>query len=208
MTGPRTNITQPLILTLKTDPTTQTLLTTLRTRHFPRHRNHLSAHITLFHALPAASLPLYTSLLSTLTRTTPAFPIGLGSAFLLGRTGVGINIESEKLRALHGELLRALRSALGEEKAKGEGEGRLTRQDCQTLRPHVTVQNKVGEEEARRTLEALRAGEYVEGEGRALGFGLWRYERSGEWTHLKDFDFEGKQDGVGYGKVMAGAVAS
>lgn len=64
----------------------------------------------------------------------------------------------------------------------------LSEQDRQKLRPHVTVQNKATEEEARRTLEVLR-GEWKDGSGMALGLSLWRYEVGGEWTFLRDFEF-------------------
>lgn len=66
----------------------------------------------------------------------------------------------------------------------------LTDQDQLRLRPHVTVQNKVGEEEAQRTMDVL-SKEWHERPGRAEGFTLWRYEVDGRWTFLRDFDFRG-----------------
>lgn len=64
----------------------------------------------------------------------------------------------------------------------------LTEQDGRKIRPHVTVQNKVGEEEAGKTLQELKKT-FGERSGKAEGFALWRYEDSGEWTHLKEFPF-------------------
>lgn len=67
-------------------------------------------------------------------------------------------------------------------------EVQLTDQDRRKLNPHVTVQNKVGEEEAKETLEIVKR-EFEEQAGRAEALTLWRYEVGGEWTHLEDFSF-------------------
>ena len=64
----------------------------------------------------------------------------------------------------------------------------MTEQDQKRIRPHVTVQNKVKEEEARRTLEEL-TDMFDDRAGMAEGLMLWSYENSGEWTHLKEFTF-------------------
>jgi len=65
----------------------------------------------------------------------------------------------------------------------------LTEQDERRIKPHVTVQNKVAEEEAKMCFDELKAFEDRAGKGEALS--LWRYEVGGEWTHLKDFPFSG-----------------
>jgi len=64
----------------------------------------------------------------------------------------------------------------------------LTEQDQRSIRPHVTVQNKVDPEEASKTLELLKAT-FEDRAGMAEGFILWRYEEGGQWTHLKEFPF-------------------
>ena len=64
----------------------------------------------------------------------------------------------------------------------------LTEQDQRGIRPHVTVQSKVGPEEALKTLKELRAT-FEDRSGMAEGFAMWRYEDGGEWTHLKEFPF-------------------
>ena len=43
---------QPLIVTLTLDAPARERFDALRRRHFPPERNHLAAHLTLFHALP------------------------------------------------------------------------------------------------------------------------------------------------------------
>src|SRR6185437_5978036 len=45
----------PLIVTALLDEVTQERFDRLRREHFPPERNHLDAHLTLFHRLPAAS---------------------------------------------------------------------------------------------------------------------------------------------------------
>ena len=47
---------RPLVLTAALDDETFDWLDGLRRRHFPPERNHLAAHLTLFHALPVDQL--------------------------------------------------------------------------------------------------------------------------------------------------------
>ena len=167
---------QPFVLTLRLDAASEKLLTSLRTRYFPKSRNFLNAHITLFHALPASQRTLYNETLSRITQREKAFTIGLKDPFPLGKKGVGINVASFKLRNLHAELLDVFRDQNVE----------LTEQDKRKIKPHVTVQNKVGEKEAKATLDELKE-EFREQVGMAEALSLWRYEEGGEWTHLEDF---------------------
>jgi 2'-5' RNA ligase len=169
---------QPLVLTLRLDATSEKLLTILRTRYFHQARNHLSPHITLFHALPASSYHLTKTALSSISSREQSFTVGIKNPFLLGMKGVGINIASQKLRILHKEMT-------GDLVKIGIG---LTEQDQRKIGPHVTVQNKVGEEEARTALEELK-GTFEERAGKAEEYVLWRYGENGEWTHLRDFPF-------------------
>jgi hypothetical protein len=46
----------PLIVTLLLDDAAQARFDRLRAAHFPSARNHLAAHVTLFHALPGELL--------------------------------------------------------------------------------------------------------------------------------------------------------
>lgn len=63
----------------------------------------------------------------------------------------------------------------------------LTPQDSAKIAPHVTVQNKVPPDLARRTLEELRAS-FVPFTGRAEGLLLWRY-LGGPWERLRTIRF-------------------
>lgn len=71
----------------------------------------------------------------------------------------------------------------------------LTDQDQAKLRPHITVQNKVGEVEAQRTMDIL-SKEWEDRLGEAEGFTLWRYEVDGRWTFVREFDFGGSGKGA------------
>lgn len=175
---------QPFILTLRLDKGTEKILTDLRIRYFPKHRNYLSAHVSLFHALPAAQKPTYHQILSSLSQTTAPFTVGIKNPFALGRKGVALNVSSFKLRSIHDELLKRFKEQGVE----------LTEQDQSRLRAHVTVQNKVGEEEAKRTLEEVKKM-WAERGARAEGLVVWRYEVGGEWTWLKEYDFEKVEEG-------------
>lgn len=50
--APGSGAAAPLILTLAMDERSQERFDRLRETHFPPERNHLSAHLTLFHRLP------------------------------------------------------------------------------------------------------------------------------------------------------------
>ena len=43
---------EPLVVTLLLEPSAQERFDRVRAAHFPAERNHLAAHVTLFHALP------------------------------------------------------------------------------------------------------------------------------------------------------------
>jgi len=169
---------QPFILTLRLDKATESLLTQLRTKYFPKHRNFLSAHITLFHALPKQSQPQYARILSNLVKSTSPFNVGVKNPFALGKKGVGINISSHRLRQLHDELLREFKAADIE----------LTEQDRSRFNAHVTIQNKVEEKEAMNTLLAVKE-EWKDTGAKAEGLVLWRYEIGGQWTWLEEYSF-------------------
>lgn len=149
-------------------------LDALREAYFPPERNYLDAHLTLFHALPGAHLD---DVQATLTREAAAIaPCALRfvGPYSLG-AGVALRVRSPALEALRARLARAFA-------------GFLTRQDQQTFRAHVTVQNKVSIGEARRTLQALEMAWNPDYVGEATGLSLHRYA-GGPWDHVADFPF-------------------
>jgi 2'-5' RNA ligase len=157
----------PLIVTLLLDPRSQHRFDALRTAHFPPERNHLAAHVTLFHALPGEAQQRVTADLTELARRPP-FPVAVPGLRSLGR-GVAYVLDSEELVSLHRELAARWRDV-------------LTRQDSQPLRAHVTVQNKVTPDSARRLLADLQS-DFVPYEVQAEGLSLWRY-LGGPWEPI------------------------
>jgi 2'-5' RNA ligase len=165
---------RPLVLTLALDDETSARFDRERADLFPPGRTAVGAHVTLFHALPASLRRDVEEVLDRHRRTRP-FPVTVTEPFPLGR-GVAYGLRSGALEELH----RALQDRWRD---------RLTPQDRQRFRPHVTVQNKVGPEVARETLGRLRAA-YVPVVATATGLELWRYD-GGPWAPLGRYGFEG-----------------
>ncbi|MFC0384279.1 2'-5' RNA ligase family protein [Muricoccus vinaceus] len=165
----------PLILTLRFDDAAFARLDGLRRAHFPPERNQIPAHLTLFHALPGEALEEVVSGLRTACAATPPMELRFSGLRSLGR-GVALEVEAP--------ALVALRKALAYGWAR-----RLTRQDAQGFRPHVTLQNKVTPEAAATLLAALSAG-FEPWAGRAEGLLLWHY-RGGPWEAAAEVPFTG-----------------
>ena len=155
----------PFVLTVRLDAATQERFDALRRAHFPPGRTAVGAHVTVFHALPGdeATPDAVRAVLADLEPSPSAITVtgvrslGRGVAFTLEAPGVAL-----------------VRRRLAEEFA-----GRLTPQDSQPWRPHVTVPNKVTPAQARALLAEL-AATFVPFQTLALGLDLWRY-RGGPW---------------------------
>ncbi len=159
---------RPLIVTLALQEADQERLDALRSRWFPRRRNHLAAHVTLFHALPAHAEAGVRSMLRGAARRAP-FAVDVAAVRPLGR-GVALDLRSDDLERLHAGLLDSALDAFGDE---------VTRQDRQRLRALVTVANKLDPAGAREALEAVSAG-FTPWTAHATGLALWRYD-GGPW---------------------------
>jgi hypothetical protein len=169
------------ILTLHTTPSHHARLTALRGKYFPRHLNKLSAHLTLFHALPGSKL--HSSIIPTIEdialHTTP-FEIHATKAFRL-KKGIAIAISKEKGgkqgQAVHRELQR-----------RWGAEGFLSEQDAGGCRLHYTIMNKVDDEDEVEKAFREVVGSFGGDEGVAEGLALWRYDR-GFWRAERTFLF-------------------
>ena len=166
--------TAPLVVTLVLDRDSQARFDALRAAHFPPERNHLQAHVTLFHALPGDQLGQVQADLAEVA-ARPAYDVSVTRVRSLGR-GVAYDLTADELAADHRELVRRWAPW-------------LTRQDAQPLSAHVTVQNKVSPERARRLLADLAAG-FTPYRVTACGFALWRY-LGGPWEPLEVSVFRG-----------------
>ncbi|MDL5158527.1 2'-5' RNA ligase family protein [Actinomycetospora termitidis] len=167
-------MTDPLIVSAVLAPDAQADLDAQRRRWFPADRLHVGAHITLFHALPGERIDEVAALLGELVER-PGPALHVGEPFKLGR-GVGLRLQSSALEGLRGAIARRF-------------EADLTDQDARRWRPHVTIQNKVTPDEARRTLETVRET-HVPYDTHVEALALWHY-RGGPWEAAGEYRFGG-----------------
>jgi 2'-5' RNA ligase len=169
----------PLILSAVLAAPVQERLDALRRAHFPPERNHLDAHVTLFHHLPGAQEAAVADAVADAARRPPP-PVTLSGVRLLGR-GVAITLTAPELRALRERLAAAWAPW-------------LTAQDRGKRDLHATVQNKVAPAVARALADELTAG-FVPERTRAVALALWRY-RGGPWEPVDRFPFSGEGSGA------------
>jgi 2'-5' RNA ligase len=162
----------PLVLTLQVDDASQARFDDLRRAHFPPERNHLQAHVTLFHALPAEQEQQVRDDVAR-SAQRPPYRVRVSRVRSLGR-GVAYDLRSQVLQEQRRALARSW-------------EPWLTPQDAQPHAAHVTVQNKVAPAVARALLEQLQAG-FVPYDVTATGLALWRYV-GGPWEPLAAYPF-------------------
>jgi len=163
---------EPLVVTLLLEEAAQQRFDRLREQYFPPERNFLTAHVTLFHALPGEHLHAVRSDLAA-SADRSAFDVAVTGVRFLGR-GVAYSLASSELAALRAGLVSSWAPW-------------LTPQDQQLHAPHVTVQNKVAPAVARALHERLLA-EFLPYDVRARGLGLWRY-LGGPWEPVDEFAF-------------------
>jgi len=171
-------MTRPIIVTAALPPEIFSYANGLRTEHFPPERNYLSAHLTLFHALPPSVEPEMRGLMADLAGEFPPPPARMNRIVSLGR-GTALGIESD--------ALMALRDRIAERFA-----GCLTPQDNHRPRLHVTVQNKVDRQTAQAAQATLRAG-FSPWEGLLDRLHLWHY-RGGPWEHIATVPLQGDRE--------------
>lgn len=163
----------PLILTLRFDEDSFRLFDGLRRRHFPKARNHIPAHLTLFHHLPGDAEAEIAAKLSDLASITAALPLAITGLRFLGY-GSAFTVESAGLSALRAGLATDWRDW-------------LTPQDAQAFRPHVTIQNKAPAPDA-KALFAELDGTFRPFDAVGTGLLLWRY-RGGPWEAAGAYPF-------------------
>ena len=165
----------PLILTLTLDPASHAWFDALRSTYFPAERLQVGAHVTLFHALPGEQGGPIAQVLSAFCAEAAPFPVEVIGLTLLGR-GVAFRLRAPVADQLRSLLVRRVSLT-------------LTAQDSARWSPHVTVQNKVPPEEARRTFATL-SGQSPPGPVQAEGVALWRY-LGGPWEEMATWRFIG-----------------
>jgi hypothetical protein len=158
----------PIIVTALFGAADAAWLNGLRQRHFPPERNHLDAHLTMFHHIAPDLATELRQRLNAETRGLPAPAARLAGVMSLGR-GTAFRIESPELEAIRARLADAFR-------------GMLMPQDQAGWRPHVTVQNKVEPAAARALKAELEAG-FAPRPIAIVALGAWWY-RGGPWEPL------------------------
>ena len=163
---------RPLIVTAELAAPDLAWLDGLRREHYPPERNQLPAHLTMFHALPPslegeARHRLAMAAQNIAPRASVAGVMDLGG-------GVAFRIVSDELDRIREELAESFHGMLGA-------------QDQGGWRPHVTIQNKVSNREARQLVEALQAG-FRPRPLRVRGLGLHNY-LGGPWETLQVWAF-------------------
>lgn len=148
----------------------------LRRAHFPAERNHLPAHLTLFHHLPPSLLPELDARLKAEARALRRPPATIGPPMLLGR-GVALRVRCEALEALREQLAEAFA-------------GMLIPQDSAGWRPHVTIQNKV-EPVVAKALHRALLGDFREPRPLAITGIATHFYRGGPWEGIATYRFAG-----------------
>jgi hypothetical protein len=164
-----------LIVTAEIAPRDLAWLDGLRRMHFPPERNQLTAHLTMFHALPPSSEDEVRASLARLGVERPPQASVEGLMNLGG--GVAYRIVSTDLDRIRRELA-------------DQFQGLLTAQDAGGWRPHVTIQNKVAPKVARALLEQLERDFRPRFLG-ISGLGLHRY-LGGPWETISIVSFRGR----------------
>ena len=164
---------RPLIVTARMDDDAQATFNALRKAHFPPDRNWLSAHVTLFHALPGSERSDIEQVIGQETGIGGGLSATVNEVRFMG-SGVSFGLDSPGLKDLRGSLARCMAPW-------------LTRQDQQGFRPHVTVQNKVPADIA-RALHAQLSSSFNPWTFSVTGLDLWHYD-GGPWVPAAAFPF-------------------
>ena len=165
----------PIILTARMDKADHRWATALRTEHFPPERNHLDAHITLFHHLPGT---MEASIIEDVKRVVADYPEPVASIdrlLMLGR-GVAFHVHSPDLLSIRDDLADRYR-------------GLLTPQDQARPRLHITVPNRVAPQAAKALLGEL-AVDFQQRPLAIIGIAAHRY-RGGPWEEIGCWRFRG-----------------
>ncbi len=146
----------------------------LRRANYPPERNHVPAHLTMFHALPPSSESELRARLGRIVCRPPPSTTIAGLMDLGG--GVAFRIVSPGLDEIRDELGEHLHGLLGA-------------QDSGGWRPHITIQNKVPAKHARALIERLEA-QFRPRSLAISGLGVHRY-LDGPWERIATYPFRG-----------------
>ena len=137
----------------------------LRAAHYPPLRNHIAAHITLFHQLPPSALDELDRLVRLIVADTASPLAEVSDIYSLGG-GTAFRVESGELMSIRARIADHFHGLLG---AQDRGMPRL----------HITIQNKVPSAEA-RALVAKLGRDFRRRPLEVTGLAAWHY-RGGPW---------------------------
>ena len=149
----------------------------LRRDHFPPERNHLHAHVTLFHSFAPSLFEELKHVLPRIAGQYAAPEAELTGLMNLGR-GTALAIRSEGMLAIRARIAELFHGA-------------LTAQDLHEPRLHITIQNKVSKQDA-RDLQRELADKIEPRRFAFTGLELHIY-RGGPWEPIRDFAFRGRE---------------
>ena len=144
----------------------------LRRAHYPKDRNLLPAHLTIFYALPPSAEVEVRTRLSSASKARPPRASIEGLMDLGG--GAAFRVVSPDLDRIRDELSSGLHGLLGAQDAGG-------------WRPHVTIQNKVAHKISRALIDSLETG-FSPRPLAIGGLGLHRY-LGGPWEKIAVYPF-------------------
>lgn len=170
---------EPFIVTAELPPDLFAQANALRRAHFPPERNHLAAHVTLFHALAPSLREELPAVLARITQEYAPPAAELNGLMNLGR-GTALALSSPGMLAIRAEVADLFH-------------GMLTAQDQHKPRLHITIQNKVAPEQA-RGLQVELAPVIQPRKFAFTGLGLHRYCNP-HWEAVGVWPFRGKVGG-------------
>ncbi|MFN2100981.1 2'-5' RNA ligase family protein [Altererythrobacter sp. MF3-039] len=149
----------------------------LRKAHFPPERNHLQAHVTLFHALAPSLFSEVQTVLPAFARDYSPPAVKITGLMSLGK-GTAIALSSPDTLAIREEIADRFH-------------GTLTAQDQHKPRLHITIQNKVEPKEAKALQQHLE----TEIEVQKFAFPALELHiyRGGPWEFVKRWPFRGSR---------------
>jgi len=170
----------PLILTLEMDSASSDFFERCRREYFPLELNRVPAHLSLFHRLPGEETQGVLEAVEEACRKRSLMKIQIAGIRNLGH-GVAFRAQSAVLTRFRAELAHTYASW-------------LIPQDRQPFNPHITIQNKVTPEEARRVF-ALLGGGVGPQSLTGVGVAVWRY-LGGPWERLRVYTFHNAEEPI------------
>lgn len=160
------------LLTLQLDANLQHFFEQQRQCYFPKHLNRVPAHVMLFHQLPLLHKQRISNDCAAIAAITSVLAVYVIGIRCLGRGNAYV------LKMANHRVYLDL---------KRKWQQWLIPQDLQPWVPHVTVQNKVSPQEAKKLYSDLNT-DFQPLEGTATGITLWRYHE-GDWEWVDDYPF-------------------